>query len=53
MPKVRDTPDGGQPKIDRRRRISPLFEVNPDDGALPRMQAEAPDRRQRPVGNRT
>jgi hypothetical protein len=34
---VRDAPDGGQPKIDRGRRISALFEVNPvskHDGAV-------------------
>jgi hypothetical protein len=34
---VRDAPNGGQPKIDRGRRISALFEVNPiseHDGAV-------------------
>ena len=36
---VRDAPDGGQAKIDRGRRISALFEVNPiskHDGAVER-----------------
>ena len=36
---VGDAPDGGQPKIDRGRRISALFEVNPvskHDGAVER-----------------
>jgi hypothetical protein len=36
---VRDAPDGGQPTIDRGRRISALFEVNPiskHDGAVKR-----------------
>jgi hypothetical protein len=34
---VRDAPDGGQPKVDRGRRIFALFEVNPiskHDGAV-------------------
>jgi hypothetical protein len=44
------------PPRGRRTRPDPVParpRVHPDDGALPRMQTEAPYCRERPVGNRT